>query len=89
MPSEQQDNRSHILLCTFSKKINEGVLQVMKTCTENKANVTDIEIIYLDIPTSLQLPTLFTFSEVLQQVHERRQKKQKMNVKKLVRKQRQ
>ena len=80
---EKQDSRSHILHCESTKSINEGILRVIQTCTENKSSTSDIEILDLNVPASLQLPVLFIFSETLQQVHEARQKKQKLPITKL------
>ena len=81
---EEQDSRLHILHCVFSKSINDGILRVIQTCTENKSSPSDIEILDLSIPVSLQLPALFIFSETLQQVYEGRQKKQKIQITKLI-----
>ena len=80
---EKQDTRSHILYCESTKSINEGIIRVIQTCTENKSSTSDIEILDLNVPASLQLPLLFIFSETLQQVHEARQKKQKLPIMKL------
>ena len=64
----EQDSRIHILQCIFSKKINDGLLNIIQTCTEHKSSFEDIEILDLNIPGSLQLPALFIFSETLQMV---------------------
>ena len=65
---EKQDSRSHTLHCESTKSINYGILRVIQTCTENKSSTSDIEILDLNVPASLQLPALFIFSETLQQV---------------------
>ena len=80
----EQDSRIHILQCIFSKKINDGILKIIQTCTEHKSSFSDIEILDLNIPVSLQLPALFIFSETLQMVYEARHKKKELQLTKLI-----
>ena len=74
----EQDSRIHILQCVFSKRINDGILKIIQTCTEHKSSFADIEILDLNIPVSLQLPALFIFNETL------RQKKKELQTTKLI-----
>ena len=76
----EQDSRIHILQCIFSKRINDEILKIIQTCTEHKSSFSDIEILDLNIPVSLQLPALFIFSETLQMVCEARQKKKELQM---------
>ena len=77
----EMDNRCHILNCPFNKNISQGIKKVINTCTEFSANESDIDILDLKIPTNLQLPALFTFSEVLQLLQESRTNKKCLNLK--------
>ena len=80
---DQSDGRSHILFCKYNEKVCHGLQQVLETSTGAPVSEVDIGVCDLDIPNSLQLPTLFMLCEVTKQLQSSREYKKTIQLEKL------
>ena len=80
---DQPDNRSHILHCEFNKRVGQGLQKVLETCTGAPVSEADSDLCDLSLPSSLQLPVLFIFCEVTQQLQRSREKNQTIKIEKM------
>lgn len=80
---DQPDTRSHILHCELNKRVCKGLLQVLETSTGSPVPEAVSDLCDFNLPSSLQLPVLFIFCEVTQQLQLSRENDQAIKIEKM------